>query len=130
MWNEKTCSVYIMTNRPRGVLYTGITSNLAGRVLQHRLGVLEGFTKKYNCKRLVWFETYGDVELAIQREKRVKRWRRVWKIDLVERMNPQWFDLWSSINGSVDQPALGWMPEVPDEPPALRPGIFRDDKPS
>jgi len=99
---EKTYAVYIMTNRPRGVLYTGITSDLPGRVQQHRMGVREGFTKKYNCKRLVWFETYSDVELAIRHEKRVKRWRRIWKIETIEKKNPQWFDLWSSVNGSVE----------------------------
>lgn len=130
MWIEKTYCVYIMTNRPRGVLYTGITSDLPGRVHQHREGVLEGFTKKYNCRRLVWFETHSDVGQAILREKRIKHWRRIWKIDLVEKLNPQWFDLWSSINGRVEGPALIeplCPPEVPDKLPALRPGSFRDD---
>jgi len=102
MWIEKAYSVYIMTNRPRGVLYTGITSDLPGRVHTHRQGLLEGFTKKYNCRRLVWFETHPDVDHAITREKRIKHWRRIWKIDLVEALNPQWVDLWSQVNGSVE----------------------------
>jgi len=130
VWIEKAYSVYIMTNRPRGVLYTGMTSVLPGRVLKHREGVFDGFTRKYNCRRLVWFETWREVSQAILREKRIKHWRRIWKIDLVEKLNPQWLDLWSSINGSVEPTSTGLGDlEVPDKPPALRPGSFRDDTP-
>lgn len=90
--------VYILTNRPRGVLYTGVTSDLVGRVWQHREGVVEGFTTRYNAKQLVWFEMHPDAEAAITREKRIKRWRRDWKLDLIETANPGWKDLWPEIS--------------------------------
>ncbi|MEQ8432876.1 MAG: GIY-YIG nuclease family protein [Oceanicaulis sp.] len=89
-----TYFVYIMTNRPRGVLYTGVTSDLVNRVHQHRNALLPGFTQTYNLKTLVWFETFGDIDAAIVREKRIKRWRRAWKIDMIETRNPGWLDLW------------------------------------
>jgi len=93
MRDPKRFNVYIMTNRPRGVLYVGLTSNLIGRVAQHREGRFPGFTDKYNCRRLVWFESHDYPDGAIAREKRIKRWRRDWKIDLVEESNPRWLDL-------------------------------------
>ncbi|MGD9739442.1 MAG: GIY-YIG nuclease family protein [Bauldia sp.] len=86
--------VYIMTNRPLGVLYVGVTSDLIRRVHQHREGQLAGFTKTYGAKLLVYYEGFGDITLAIQREKNIKHWSRRWKIDLVEGMNPTWRDLW------------------------------------
>ena len=89
-----TYFVYIVTNRPRGVLYTGVTNDMVRRAWQHRNGALPGFSRKYNAKILVWYEPFGDIALAIEREKRVKRWRRAWKIELVEAMNPGWRDLW------------------------------------
>ncbi len=104
MWQPKSFAVYIMTNRPKGVFYTGVTSDLAGRVSTHREGVIDGFTKKYNCKRLVWFESHDDAGWAILREKRIKRWRRDWKIEMIEEMNPRWEDLWNRVNGSVEGP--------------------------
>jgi putative endonuclease len=94
----KSFAVYILTNRPRGVLYTGVTSDLVGRVWQHREGVAEGFTTRYDAKQLVWFERHQDVEAAITREKRIKRWRRDWKLDLIETANPGWKDLWPEIS--------------------------------
>lgn len=106
MWEEKSYAVYIMTNWRRGVLYTGVTSDLAGRVSQHRDGLLEGFTRRYNCKRLVWFEVHSDIGEAIFREKKIKRWRRQWKIDLIEQANPNWLDRWEQVNGSVAGPRL------------------------
>ncbi len=93
-----TYFVYIVTNRPRGVLYTGVTNDLVRRAWQHRNGELPGFTQKYGLKTLVWYEAFGDIELAIQREKRIKRWRRAWKIALIEEMNPGWLDLWYDLN--------------------------------
>ncbi|MEM1380773.1 MAG: GIY-YIG nuclease family protein [Pseudomonadota bacterium] len=87
-------AVYIMTNQKRGTLYTGVTSDLPGRVYQHREGLLGGFTKVYGLKRLVWCDVHGAMASAIQAEKRIKRWRRLWKIALIERANPDWRDLW------------------------------------
>ena len=94
----KQFTVYMLTNRPRGVLYTGVTSDLVSRIWQHREGVVEGFTTRYDVKKLVWFEMHQNAEAAILREKRIKRWRRDWKLDLVETSNPGWTDLWYEIS--------------------------------
>lgn len=99
MREEKLYAVYIMTNRKRGVLYVGVTSNLIHRAIEHREGALEGFTKTYNLKRLVWYRAFGDVRDAIEFEKRLKRWRRQWKFDLIEEMNPAWEDLLPGLMG-------------------------------
>jgi putative endonuclease len=90
---RKRFYVYLMASRPRGVLYVGVTSALASRAWQHRSGMMPGFTKKYQVRRLVWFEEHEDALSAIRREKQLKRWRRDWKIALVEHENPQWRDL-------------------------------------
>ena len=91
--------VYLMTNRPRGTFYVGVTSDLVKRVWQHRTHQLKpSFTDRYNLERLVWVEQYREVGVAIQREKRIKRWRRDWKIQLVETNNPEWRDLWNDIS--------------------------------
>ena len=89
----------MMTNKPRGVFYTGVTNNLERRVAKHRLGTGSNFTKKYNLHRLVWFEVHNDTSEAILREKRIKRWRRQWKIELIEAMNAEWKDLGSRAGG-------------------------------
>ncbi len=89
--------VYIVTNKPQGVLYIGVTSDLEGRIWEHRNGIHRGFTSHYNCSRLVWYEDYDDITDAIHREKRLKAWNRVWKIKLVEEMNPGWGDLFETI---------------------------------
>jgi putative endonuclease len=95
---EDRYHVYLMTNRPRGVFYVGITSNLVGRVWQHRTHFHQGsFTDRYNLERLVWAEQYREVGVAIKREKLIKRWIRSWKIALVEKDNPDWLDLWEGI---------------------------------
>ena len=86
-------AVYIMTSARNGTLYTGVTSDLPGRVQQHKLGIFEGFSKEYGCRTLVWYETHATMHEAIQREKRIKRWRRDWKLALIEAENPQWRDL-------------------------------------
>jgi putative endonuclease len=99
MREEKVYAVYIMTNRKLGVLYVGVTSDLPYRVMQHREGAFEGFTKTYNLKRLVWYRLYGEVLDAIAFEKRLKRWRRQWKIELIEAQNPGWDDLWPELMG-------------------------------
>jgi putative endonuclease len=84
--------MYILANRSRSV-YTGVTGDLPRRVLQHKLGLIEGFTKKYRINRLVYYENYSDVRQAIAREKQVKRWRREKKVALIEAVNPTWEDL-------------------------------------
>lgn len=89
--------VYIMTNRPNGILYVGVTSDLARRVWEHREGVLDGFTKKYNLKRLVYAESYDDVAAAIRREKNLKHWSRSWKVQLILAQNPNWDDLYERL---------------------------------
>ena len=86
-------AVYIMTNARNGALYTGVTSTLWRRVQQHKLGVFEGFSKTYGCKTLVWYETHTTMFEAIGREKQIKRWRRRWKLELIEGRNPEWRDL-------------------------------------
>jgi putative endonuclease len=97
--DTKTFAVYMMSNCKHGVLYTGVTSNLPNRATQHREGALEGFTKKYQLKRLVWYRGYGDAIDAISFEKQLKRWRRAWKFRLIEEMNPEWDDLWPELMG-------------------------------
>ncbi len=89
--------VYILCNRRNGTLYVGVTSNLAGRVWQHRNHVLEGFTKRYDVTCLAWYELHQTMESAIRREKAIKEWKRVWKLRLVERSNPDWKDLWDTL---------------------------------
>jgi len=89
--------VYIITNKRFGTLYVGVTNHLIARILQHRDGIVPGFTKKYNLTRLVWFQATDDIEGAILFEKRLKRWRREWKIKLIESENPDWRDLWYDI---------------------------------
>jgi putative endonuclease len=89
---EKMFYVYLVADRSR-VLYVGFTSNLRGRVIQHRDGWFEGFTKSYDCHRLVWFERFSTASAGIAREKQIKRWRREKKVALIERENPTWEDL-------------------------------------
>ncbi len=95
--------VYIVTNKPRGVLYIGVTTDLVRRISEHRQSLIPGFSSKYNCTRLVWYEVHEDVRVAIQREKSLKRWYRDWKIDLVERENPTWRDLFFEMSGLVPE---------------------------
>ena len=89
--------VYILTNKPHGTLYTGVTSKLVQRVYWHRKGVVEGFTKRYNLKKLVYFEKHDQIQDAILREKRIKEWKRAWKVRLIEENNPEWRDLYPEI---------------------------------
>jgi putative endonuclease len=93
----KTYYVYMMASRKNGTLYIGVTSDLVRRVWQHKNDILEGFTQKYGVHRLVWYESTTDAHTAIQREKRLKKWRRQWKIDLIEEDNPNWEDLYGSL---------------------------------
>ena len=94
---SKTYFVYILASKKNGTLYIGVTNDLARRVLEHREGLAEGFTKKYGVKRLVRFEEFGDIGLAIHRETRLKKWKRRWKMELIEKRNPLWHDLYETI---------------------------------
>ncbi|MBX2833838.1 MAG: GIY-YIG nuclease family protein [Micavibrio sp.] len=90
---DKNYYVYMMTNNHNNVLYTGMTNDLERRVYEHKEGLVKGFTQKYNCKKLVYFEQYNDAEKAIVREKEIKGWVRAKKNALVEATNPHWLDL-------------------------------------
>lgn len=85
--------VYIMTNRKQGALYVGVTSDLPRRVYEHQNGLVEGFTKRYGLKHLVYVEAHEGIEVAIKREKALKEWKRAWKVELIEKANPEWRDL-------------------------------------
>jgi putative endonuclease len=85
--------VYLLASHKHGTLYVGVTSNLLGRVYQHKTGVVPGFTRRYHVHLLVWFECYDDPLTAIAREKEIKKWRREWKVNLIESTNPEWLDL-------------------------------------
>jgi len=89
--------VYLLASRKHGTLYVGVTNDLVRRVHEHTSGMVGGFTSKYHVTRLVWFETHDDVTAAIKREKEMKKWRREWKISLIERDNPDWLDITESI---------------------------------
>ena len=97
MSEEKHPAVYILASRYRGTLYTGVTASLWQRVWDHKNGRLEGFTKEYGVKTLVWYEHHTSMEAAIRREKHIKKWNRAWKIELVEAVNRDWLDLHDSI---------------------------------
>lgn len=88
-----------MASRKNGALYVGVTSNLVGRIWKHKNQVVDGHTEKYNIKLLVYFEQHLTMDEAILREKRIKKWKRQWKINLIEERNPDWLDLWEEING-------------------------------
>src|SRR5437763_1620080 len=90
---NRTYFVYLMTNPHNTVLYTGITSNLEQRVFQHKTKLYRGFTSKYNCEKLIYFEEFAEVEEAIKREKQLKKYRREWKENLINKLNPEWKDL-------------------------------------
>lgn len=89
--------VYIMANKRNGTLYIGITSDLIKRVYEHKEGLVEGFTKKYGIKMLVYYESTSDIEVAIHRETQMKKWNRKWKLELIEKQNPDWNDLYEEI---------------------------------
>jgi putative endonuclease len=90
--------VYIVTNRPNGTLYLGVTSNLAHRSWQHRSRAIDGFTAHYGLGRLVWYERFPDIRNAIQRERNMKHWPRAWKVRLILDQNPDWRDLYDDLN--------------------------------
>ncbi len=94
---EKDPAVYLLASKRNGTLYTGVTSNLLNRVWEHKNGIFEGFTSKYGVYLLVWYEFFDTMDLAILREKRIKKWKRDWKIRLIMRDNPEWNDLYDEI---------------------------------
>ena len=98
----KNYYIYIITNKPKGTLYIGMTNNLVRRGYEHRDGLIDRFTKKYNLKRLVYFEVFNRVEDAILREKRLKKWNRQWKINLIEKANSGWNDLYQQLVKNIN----------------------------
>ena len=101
----QTYCVYLLASKPYGTLYIGVTRCLVGRVLQHREEFVDGFTKRYGTKSLVYYEAFDDIRVAIQREKSLKRWPRAWKINLIERENPTWSDLFPGLIVVAKPPA-------------------------
>jgi putative endonuclease len=94
---EKAFCVYILASARNGTLYIGVTSNLIQRIWQHKEGIIGGFTKEHDVKQLVWYEQHENAESAIRREKQIKKWKREWKVRLVETDNPYWNDRYSEI---------------------------------
>ena len=94
---EKQPCVYILANKRNGTLYVGVTSDLPKRIWEHKSKVVEGFTKKYGVDKLVWYEIDHTMESAIQRENTIKKWRREWKLRIIEEMNPGWKDLYEDL---------------------------------
>ena len=86
-----------MASGRNGTIYIGVTSDLAKRTWEHREGVIPGFTSRYGCKTLVWYESHDDIQDARNRERQMKKWNRIWKLDEIEKMNPDWDDLFESI---------------------------------
>ena len=94
---ERTPSVYLLSSKPNGTLYIGVTSSLIKRIWEHKNDLCDGFTKKYRVHMLVWYELHQDMENAIKREKQLKKWNRQWKIRLIQEKNPTWQDLYETI---------------------------------
>jgi putative endonuclease len=94
---SKLPAVYILASKRNGTLYIGVTSNLVKRVWEHKNNMVDGFTKRYNVHRLVWYELHESMESAITKEKKLKKWKRKWKLDLIEKNNPKWIDLYDKI---------------------------------
>ena len=95
---ERTYYVYILASRRNGTLYVGMSGDLSRRVYQHQEGLIAGLTARYGVKRLVWYEDFPSADEAITAEKRIKRWRRAWKLELIEKLNPTWSDLYETWN--------------------------------
>ncbi len=91
--------VYILASKRNGTLYTGVTSDLIKRIYEHKNDLIHGFTKKHGVHTLVWFEVHDDIREAIKREKQIKYWRRAWKLELIEKTNPDWRELYDELTG-------------------------------
>jgi putative endonuclease len=100
-FNPKQPCVYLLASRPNGVLYAGVTSALADRVSLHRQKLVDGFTKRYDVTRLVYYEMHQTMDGAIRRESQIKKWKRAWKVRLIEQMNPEWLDLFDDVTGEI-----------------------------
>jgi putative endonuclease len=100
MREDRSYWVYILASRIGGTLYFGVTNDLSRRVYEHRSKVIPGFTNRYDVSRLVYFEQFSDIENAIRREKRLKKWNRAWKVRLIEESNPDWIDLYPQLGGA------------------------------
>ena len=94
---DKQPAVYILASKRNGTLYIGVTSALVKRIWEHKNNMVEGFTKRYNIHRLIWYELHESIESAITREKQLKNWKRKWKLELIESSNPKWQDLYHTI---------------------------------
>ena len=94
---NNTYYVYILASKRNGTLYIGVTNDIIRRVYEHKNNLIEGFTKKYNVHQLIYFEQTNDIESAIKREKQLKKWNRKWKLELIEKQNPKWNDLYEEI---------------------------------
>jgi len=94
---DKSSYVYMLASGLNGTLYVGVTSDLIKRVWQHREGLADGFSKQYGVKNLVWYEVHTDITEAIRREKQIKKWDRRWKVELIQKGNPRWRDLYAEI---------------------------------
>jgi len=94
---DKQPAVYILASKRNGTLYTGVTSDLVKRIWEHKNDMVEGFTKRYSVHTLVWYELHESMESAILKEKRIKEWERIWKLQLIESNNPNWQDLYHNI---------------------------------
>ena len=94
---DRQPAVYILANKRNGTLYVGVTSDLIKRIWQHKNNVVKGFTERYSVHQLIWYELHETMESAIRKEKMLKNWKRVWKLELIERSNPNWQDLYGTI---------------------------------
>ena len=99
---EKDPAVYILATKRNGTLYVGVTSDFVGRISEHKQDLIDGFTKRYGIHRLVYIEMHNTMDEAIKREKQIKRWRREWKLALIEKENPAWRDLYPELSGLTD----------------------------
>jgi putative endonuclease len=102
VFHEKISYVYILASKKYGTLYIGVTSDLCSRVSMHKQKLIPGFTKIYGVDKLVHYERQDSIELAIKREKAMKEWKRAWKIELIEKDNPQWLDLFAELCGRFE----------------------------
>lgn len=111
--------VYILSSRRNGTLYVGVTNDVIRRTWEHKSDLVEGFTKKYGVHILVWFELHENIDVAIAREKRLKRWNRVWKIELIEKNNSGWNDLYDKLMGEIALPDIPGSPSPRDADTSL-----------
>jgi putative endonuclease len=100
MREDKVPAVYILASKRHGTLYIGVTSDLCSRIAEHKRGKIAGFTQTYSVKMLVWYELSGSMDEAIKREKQLKEWRRGWKVEQIEKLNPTWRDLFEETCGA------------------------------